>query len=187
MDFTISQHAKERYAERIMDKTHPTDIHIYISDNENKIITDINKMIEFGELIHSGKNEDNKLIDVYLKDLWIVLVDSKKSKVITLFRIDLGVGDDFDKEFIQRNLEKLTIAKEEYEKIVATIENDKSNYNQLILENEKIINEYRSVAKKLEAQNASYKDIISSLSTNKDVALKEVNNIVATLIGKKSF
>ena len=59
MEFTISQHAKERYAERIMDKTHPTDVHIYINDNENKIITNINKMIEFGELIHSGKNEDN--------------------------------------------------------------------------------------------------------------------------------
>lgn len=187
MEYTISQHAKERYAGRIMDKTHPTDISIYINDNSEKINSDINKMIEYGELIHSGKNENNQMMDIYLKDLWVILVDKNKAKVITLFKIELGVGEDFDKEFVQRNLDKLSKAKEEYLKTVEDIEKENNNYSELIADNEKLINEYRGIVKKLEVQNSAYKDVISSLKVNKEIALKKVNNIVAVLIGKKSF
>lgn len=184
---TVSQHAKERYSERIMDKNHPTDVTMYINNNLEKINTDINKMIEYGQLIHSGKNENGQVMDIYLKDLWIILVDKNKSKVITLFKIDLGVGEDFDKEFINRNLDKLLKAKENYSQVTQEIERESNDYDTLVKENERIINEYKSIIKKLENQNAAYKDVIASLKVNKDIALKEINDIVAVLIGKKSF
>lgn len=31
MNLTISQHAKEKYAERIMNKTHPTNIAVFVN------------------------------------------------------------------------------------------------------------------------------------------------------------
>lgn len=187
MEYIISQHAKERYAERIMNKTHPTDISIYTNDNSEKINSDINKMIEYGELIYSGKNENDQITDIYLKDLWIILIDKNKAKVITLFKIDLGVGEDFDKEFIRRNLDKLVKAKEEYLKAVEDIEKENDNYSNLIVDNEKLIKRYRGIVKQLETQNSAYKDVISSLKVNKEIASKKVNNIIAVLIGKKSF
>lgn len=187
MNLTISQHAKERYAERIMDKTHPTDIAVFVNENNTKINTDINKMIEYGKLVFSGKNETNKIMNVYINDLWIILVDSNKEKVITLFRIDLGVGDDFDKEFIERNLNNLKIAQEEFEIANKNIEQKIKDYTQIIKENEAQINEFRSFIKKLESQNGNYKEIVSNLKVNSEIALKKVNGIVATLIGKKSF
>ena len=53
--YTISKHARERYAERIMEKDSAYDINKFIVDNEDKIVVDINKMIQYGTLIHCGK------------------------------------------------------------------------------------------------------------------------------------
>lgn len=51
--YTISKHCKERYAERIMGKE-DVDLNRFITLNEEKIQTDINKLISYGELIYQG-------------------------------------------------------------------------------------------------------------------------------------
>ena len=51
MDLTkykISKHASERYAERLRGKDEKIDIHKFISENEDKIKTDLKKLISFG-------------------------------------------------------------------------------------------------------------------------------------------
>ena len=94
--YTISAHAKQRYSERIMGKE-DTDVNRLITLNEDKIKTDINKMINYGQLIYSGKQsqKDGKgnIVDVFLKDCWVVIADSRIKNVITLYKIDLGLGD----------------------------------------------------------------------------------------------
>ena len=98
--YTISKHARERYAERIMDREHKADIARYVIENEEKITNDINKMIEYGHVIYQGKqNRDGKTntITVVLKDCWIILCDAVKGLVVTLYKIDFGLDDDFTK------------------------------------------------------------------------------------------
>ena len=46
MDYKITEHAKQRYAERIMDRDNKIDIAVYINQNEEKIRQDILKMIK---------------------------------------------------------------------------------------------------------------------------------------------
>lgn len=98
-NYTISNHALQRYAERIMEKE-GIDVNRFVTLNEEKIKTDINKMIEYGDLIFSGKQfqKDCKgnVIDVYIKDTWVILVDGKAKTVITIYKIDLGLGDEFN-------------------------------------------------------------------------------------------
>lgn len=53
--YQVSAHCKTRYAERIMGKEEKSDVVRFVSLNEDKINTDINKMIEYGNCIYSGR------------------------------------------------------------------------------------------------------------------------------------
>ena len=117
IEYSISAHAKQRYAERIMGKE-DVDVNRFVTLNEDKIKTDINKLIQYGDLIFTGKqtHKDGKssMVDVYLKDCWIVLADSRIKNVITLYKIDLGLDDEFNKAYISKMMEKLNANKSVY-------------------------------------------------------------------------
>lgn len=55
VEYKISSHCEQRYAERIMNKDNKNDINRFIVENREKIKADINKMINYGELIYIGK------------------------------------------------------------------------------------------------------------------------------------
>ena len=191
-EYTISQHAKTRYAERILGRQNKLDVNAYIVQNEEKIKNDIIKMITYGELIFcgktdGGKKDDNSNKDIYLKDTWTIIVDSKTSNVITLYKIDLGVDEEFNKEYVNKMLEKLVSAKEKEREELKKKNEDATNYRNLINENDLKIREYRSYIKNLEAQNEGYKAIVDNLGVELDIASAEVKEIVNTLIGKKTF
>ena len=82
---TISAHARQRFAERIMGKSDPLDVNLYIQTHGAKIEEDIAKMIEYGELIYTGKpvadTKNNNKTNVYLKDLWVVITDNTRKIV----------------------------------------------------------------------------------------------------------
>ena len=186
----ISAHAKERYALRIMDKDSKADITVFISQHEQKIKEDIYKMIQYGTLLYSGKSvsEFNKQpVDIFLNGTWVIIVDIAKSNVITLYSIDLGLGNEFNQEYIRKLMQKLNAAKEDYETVSIGIQTQSETYSSIIKENTEQINEYRRIIKSLEEQNQSYTDVIESLEVNKIIAEKDVRDIIATFIGKKVF
>lgn len=191
MQMQITKHAKERYAERIMEKTDPRDINLFISQNEEKIRTDIEKMMQYGTLLYSGKTTCGKSgsnpVNVYQNDLWILLEDSKTHDVITLYKIDLGLDEDFNKSFLDKMLERLQKANEEKEAVQFSVNTECETYRQLIKENEGSINQYRSHIKNLEALNADYKSVIDDLQVKNAVADQNIRDIIAKLIGKKEF
>lgn len=186
----ISQHARERYAERIMDRDSKVDIALFISQHEQKIKQDIFDMIQHGKLLYSGKSvsEYNKQpVDIFLNGTWVVIVDIVKSNVITLYSIDLGLGKEFNHEYIGKLTEKLNAAKEMYETVNISIQTQKETYSSIIKENTVQINEYKSIVKNLETQNQAYTDVINSLEVDRVVAEKDIRDIIATFIGKKVF
>lgn len=187
--YEISKHAKERYSERIMDKDSKVDVNRFVIENDEKIKTDINKMIEYGEMIFEGKpNRDRKnKICVYLKDCWVVLCDPSKSIVITLYKVDLGLEDEFNKLYIEKMLDKLTQSKGHLEITKQQLQEESQNYSEIIENNISQINEYKGYIKNLEELNNSYKNIIENNSVQIDIAEKEVVQVVNDLIGKKEF
>lgn len=190
MELKITEHAKQRYAERIMDKNEKYDIASFVANNNAKITNDITKLVEYGQLLYQGTPNyefQKRPVRIYLKDTWIVVLDNKDDKVITLYSVDLGVGREFNELYIGKLLEKLDIAKKEYEEQNTVIQERKSEFSNLITDNEKVINDYRRTIKSLEEQNKMYKEMVQSLDTNKALAEKEVRNIVATIIGKNIF
>lgn len=189
--YTISKHAKERYAERIMGKDSTIEINTFLVQNEDKIINDINKMIQYGELIYTGKQtqKDGRTysVEVYLNGLWVIIIDIKTKNVITLYKIDLGVDDEFNQEYVNRMMDKFNAAKENLEVITSKIDKENDSYKTMIEQNIEQINEYKSYIKNLEELNIGYKTIIDNNTVRVRVADREVADILNKLIGKKEF
>lgn len=188
--YSISRHASERYAERIMGKE-DIDVNRFVTLNEDKIKTDINKLIQYGELIYTGKQsqKDNKgnIVDVYLKDCWVVLADSRTKNVITLYKIDLGLDEEFNKVYISKMMEKLNANKDVLECVQKQVQTESNTYREMIADAETQIKEYRGMIKNLEELCAGYKTIIDNNVVKVAQANKDVIEVLNTLIGKKEF
>lgn len=188
--YNISAHAKQRYAERIMGKE-DTDVNRFVTLNENKIKTDINKLIQYGELIYTGKQsqKDGKgnIVDVFLKDCWVVIADSRIKNVITLYKIDLGLDDEFNKAYISKMVEKLNGCKEVLESVQQQVQEESNTYREMIKDAETQIKEYRGMIKNLEELCTGYKTIIDNNCVKVSQANRDVAEVVNTLIGKKEF
>ena len=192
IEYKISRHAAERYAERIMGKEDNVDINRFVTLNEDKIRTDINKLISYGDLIFTGKQSHkegkNNVINVYLNGCWIVLVDEKnKNMVITLYKVDLGLGDEFNKEYISKMIGKLNECKENLHIVEEQVKTESNMYREMINDVESQIKEYKSMIKNLEELCVGYKTIIDNNCVKVSQANRDVVEVVNSLVGKKEF
>ena len=188
--YNISAHAKTRYAERIMGKE-DSDVNRFVALYEDKIKTDINKLISYGDLIFTGKQsqKDGKgnIVDVYLKDCWVVLADSRAKNVITLYKIDLGLDEEFNKIYVSKMVEKLNANKEVLESVQQQVQIESNTYREMISNAETQIKEYRGMIKNLEELCVGYKTIIDNNIVKVAQANKDVVDVLNTLIGRKEF
>ena len=191
LEYKISNHAKQRYAERIMGKDDAGDINRFIIGNEEKIKTDIHKLIYYGQSIYSGKQSQKdgkgKVLDVYLKDCWVVLVDNSNNVVVTLYKIDLGLDDEFNKAYISKMIKKLNKCKEFLENTRSEVQGESDMYREMINNAETQIKEYKSAIKNLEELCSAYQTIINNNDVKMLQANREVAEVVNTLVGKKEF
>lgn len=185
---SVSQHAKERYAERIMGKDEKTDITVFIYNHEDKITQDIQKMVEYGDLLFTGKqSKGGNVVRVYAKDAWVLLVDDDKNYVITIFKIDLGVDDAFSVEYVNKIKERLSEATKELDEKKQELSEQTETYRQLVADNNDTIAEYRKVIRSLEEQNKGYQEVIQTSNANMFVMEAEVREILGLLVGRKTF
>ena len=188
---TFTKHAKERYAERIMHRDNARDINVFVAENSEKIEKDIKNMVMFGEEIFTGKpsfNNPKQHNCIYvLNDLWIVVIDAFDNKVITLYRIDLGAGEDFDVAFKRRIMDKINEAKTIAEETRIRIDAESAQYLSIVKDNNEMIADLRKKIKNLESINEAYSSTIEAANKRKAMAEDDVKHFVATLVGRKSF
>lgn len=188
---TISAHARQRYSERIMGKSDPLDVNLYIQTHGTKIEEDIAKMIEYGELIYTGKpvadTKNNNKTNVYLKDLWVVITDNTNGNVITLYKIDFGLDDEFNKQFVSKMKEKLAKANAEFNAACEKVDDECAGYRDIIADNESLIRTYEGYIKNLKTLNEDYEKTIKDLQLTKNIKEEEIRAIIGGLIGKKTF
>ena len=174
-NINISEHCKQRYVERIKDITDRQELRRYIVLHEQDIIQNIRKMLQFGEIIYTGKNfeaKDNKIIHIILNGAWLVFVGKDSQTAITMYKIDLGLDENFNKDYIQKFLEKLKGIDQEYQEM--------EECDEKIEEHQKLIRDY-------ENRKAGIKESKKSL----DVYLNEIDlkrrDIISRLICKKAM
>ena len=191
--YTISKHASERYAERIMGRDGTWDVNKFILANQEKIDTDINKLIQYGELVFSGRQNkkdaknSNAIVDVYIKDCWVIIANAQTKNVITLYKIDLGLDEDFNKAYVRKMVEKISEQKAFLDEISQEVEEETNMYRDLIEDAEVQIKNYKVMIKNLEELCIAYKGIIDNNGVKIAQASKNVTDVLNTLIGKKEF
>ena len=186
---TISKHAKERYAERIMDRDSQTDIAVFIRDHEEKIQQDIEKMIEYGTLLYEGLSfkDPKKTVGATINGSWVVIWDTKEFVVITLYCIDLGVGDDVNKAFIANALLQIDTAKHALAETERRTAEYIATYQKIIDDSEATLSQYRKRVKELEAHISGCRQMIQSTAVDNRIADEKVREAVEILIGKQKF
>ncbi len=178
--YALTRHVQERYAERIM-SNEDLNYNLFISQHQEKIKVDVNKMIYYGQLIcNNSPTRDGKLADIYLNGCWIIVVNEKEKKAITLYKIDLGLGDSFNKDYIQKVKDKLKILEDKRSELQEAQNNKNSEYLKQIETNTSIINDYKKKIKQIESENENLKALVE----NESGELININNQITETVTK---
>lgn len=165
MGLIITEHAKRRYAERVMNREENYDINKFILDHDSDIHKNISKMVEHGTKIYSGKMKEHNFAHFYVNGNWVVVLDKEEEKVITLYSVDLGCDEELNTIFVNKMLEQL---KSLQEKITFKQEEVNSKNEEL----RKEIQYYEDRISQLNGQVKYFKNLIEA---NKNIVQ---NNIV---------
>lgn len=186
---TITRHAKERYAERIKGREDRTDIAVYVAQNEDKIISDLNKMIEHSTKIYEGKSpKDAKQRHViYRCGLWLLHVDPDKNVLITVYEIDLGVGQEINKAFADACCAEIVEAYAVYYSIKDDVDKQEIELKHQVAELDQQINEYKQRIKELETLKDCSVTMRSANQTKLAVAEDKIMDAVSKLTTKNHY
>lgn len=179
--YTISEHAMQRYAERIMGKEDGSDVFRFVIDHKTKIEKDINSMLKNAELIYIGRKDHGKgkMVSVYRKGLWLIIVGNDSNHVITLYKTELGLGEDFNKEYMSRMMEKINACKNEFEEVSSKLQEESDTYKSMIEDAQEQIKEYRTMINNLEKMCEGYKMVIDNnkvLTAQHEQSIKDLIN-----------
>lgn len=184
----ITKHAEERYTERLMDYTDKQDIAAYIVQNKDLIAERITKMVDYGELIYEGKIRDGNYVKAILKDSWVVLLDRKGTKVITLWKICLIKGDDdFNKLFVSKMKDRIAEIKTKQQLVKDRTAQKKQDYLDEINENKQRIKEYESLILQLRKSNEAHQEEINHIDAENNCIELELKHAVEDLVASKLF
>ena len=181
--YTVSNHAKERYAERCKDRDSRLEITTYVAEHSQRIEEEINRMLRYGKRVYTGRTEGGKdrvPKEVYVNGLWILLANAENHNVITLYRVDLGCGPDLDKLYVERMVQRL-------EETRRKTEEQNRAYQAILQEGEGQIQEYQERIRLLKEMCEGYQAVMRSSRAGLARAADDVEAIVNTLIGKKKF
>ncbi|MEG1106887.1 MAG: hypothetical protein RSD63_09465 [Eubacterium sp.] len=184
----ITKHAEERFVERVMGYSDAKDISSYIVKNKDVISDRIHKMVDYGEEIYEGKIRDGNFIHVILKDNWVLLLDRRKVKVITLYKISvISDDDDFNKLFVGKMRDKIESIKSRMSKNKQETEGLINTEKETIKDNNTRIKELESVILSFKKENEACSQRIDNAWATVKCDEMQLKHYVEDLVATKIF
>lgn len=183
----FTNHILERYVERTMNKSE-NEAKQFLAQNSEQIKEKILKLYEYSEPFWFGKIKDNDFTYFTInRDGWVIVIDKNKTKLVTIYQVDLGLSKEFNKQYINE-------IKEYVEKEFTEIELVKKDYNIHVTENNTKINALKEENKAIQAELEQNNNRIKLLEMEKDVELKSIvlkekdlHRKIEKFIGSKIF
>lgn len=183
----FTNHILERYVERTMNKSE-NEAKQFLAQNSEQIKEKILKLYEYSEPFWCGKTKDHDFTYFTInRDGWVIVIDKNKTKLVTIYRVDLGLSKEFNKQYINE-------IKEYVEKEFTEIELVKKDYNIHVAENNAKINALKEENKVIQAELEQNNNRIKLLEMEKDVELKSIalkekdlHRKIEKFIGSKIF
>ena len=183
-----TEHILERYAERIQDKQGRTEIKSFVAQNRERIKENIQKLFDSSEYLCGQKIKEHNFTHFYVnKEGWVIITDKEKTKFITLYKVDLNLGNEFNKMYIERMVTDIKTKIEKLEELELNILKEKeenkiereNNNNEIKLLKEKI--------KYLEETNELYAQKEKQLDAEFKVEQREMFSQIENFIGARVF
>ena len=186
-EMTFTNHIIDRYVERTMGKT-GNELKQFVAQNSDQVKEKILKLYEYSELLWYGKIKEHDFTYFTInRDGWVIVIDKNQTKLVTIYQVDLGLGVDFNKQYIAE-------IKQYVETEIKNIEDLQFKYEEMVEENTKTINNFKDENKMLQAQIDYNTNMIKSLEQDKTLALenislqeKQLHKKIEKFIGAKIF
>lgn len=148
-NINISNHCYERYHERVKQTDGPL-----LDSYKPKYCEEIKKLFSSCEKIYNGIiGHSTKPVDVYTNKFGWVFIVGDNVTLITLYKVDLGLGDDFNKEFVDKSLQKISEMRAGVDNIATDYENQKKQISEQISDNDEKIRELTRQINDLKFEN----------------------------------
>ena len=186
-NMTFTNHILERYVERTMNKT-GTEMKQYLVQNEDKVKEQILKLYEYSELLWYGKIKDHDFTYFTInRDGWVFVIDKNKTTLITVYKVDIGLSTEFNKQYIQE-------IKNYVEKEITEIESLKSKCVATALEAKEEIETIKDTIRTLKQEIALNEEKIKLIESDQqykkdtiNLKEKQLQQKIEKFIGAKVF
>lgn len=121
MDYSnlkVSEHARRRFVERKYGTKDRDEVTNTINREERYIDSEILRLIGIAHEFYMGPTAKNEQLSVVNTENWLFLIDPKTKKVVTLYSIDLGLGMEYNLDYLSKIKEKLDEHKAEHVKVI---------------------------------------------------------------------
>lgn len=184
---TFTNHILERYVERTMGKT-GNELKQFIAQNSDQVKDKILKLYEYSELLWYGKIKEHDFTYFTInRDGWVIVIDKNKTKLVTIYQVDLGLSVDFNKQYIAEI--KQYVGNE-----MANIEELRTEYEKVVKDNNEAIEELKEKNKMLQAEMEQINNEIKFLEQEKSLNLsnislkeKQLHKKIEGFLGAKIF
>lgn len=186
-NMTFTNHILERYVERTMGKT-GNELKQFLAQNSDQIKEKILKLYEYSELFWYGKIKDHDFTYFTInRDGWVMVIDKNKTTLVTIYQVDLGLGVEFNKQYIS---ELKNYVSNELE----SIEELRNSYEKTAKDNNETIEELKEKNKLLQSELEHNNNEIKFLEQEKTLNLesisireKQLHKKIEKFIGAKIF
>ena len=184
-NMTFTNHVLERYVERTMGKT-GNELKQFLAQNSDQIKEKILKMYEYSELFWYGKIKDHDFTYFTInRDGWVMV--KNKTTLVTIYQVDLGLGVDFNKQYVAEL--KAYVSDE-----LLNIEELKAQYEATVKDNNEAIDNFKEKNKMLQAEMEHNNSEIKFLEDQKKLDMdvislreKQLHKKIEKFIGSKIF
>ena len=183
----ITDHAAERYAERIADKEGRTDIKSYAIRNREKVEKDLRTMVERSECFYEGPGLDKKPVKVCACGSWILVI-SMDDCLITLYKKDLGVDDEaLNVKVMEASIRKAKTLGAAVKAAEEEIAERRAGLDKEIRDCEAAMAEYRKLLKDYEKYKEDLSSERQSIMVKSQEARMELTGYMNDLLSQKLF
>ena len=87
--------------------------------------------------------KDERPVNVYLSGTWVILTDLLNKTVITIYKVNFGIGEEFNKQFIEAVMKRIEEDKVALAEVKQQVDGEKKAYQEIItkIESQKFIDE----------------------------------------------
>lgn len=180
---SISNHCKQRYVQRIKGIADQKEVKRYMITEDEEIVENVRKMLQYGSVIYEGKNfalHDSNIVKIVLNGTWIVFVSKETNTAITMYKIDLGLGEELNKSYVQAFLDQLKVIDDSYGETEDNIAESTADIDVEIEKCDEKIEEYKGMMKQFEDRKSGLEETKRTLN----VYLNDIDMRRRELIGK---